>query len=232
MHRAVVLTTFVVLLLAVAGVAVAGSGGDNPTGPATPESTSFGSTVAEGTEITAPSSPSSKPEDLEESADDVSEPTVFTEPAVEETEGTTVAEPVEGRPAPKSKVGKEHGRPEHAGKPPDGGEPEERGEEVHGSGGGQEKVTLCHKEKNTLTVGEPAKEAHLRHGDTVGPCQTEGAAPERSEEKLGSGEAQGGDGGGGNGQEKVTLCHKGKTLTVGEPAADAHLRHGDSLGAC
>ena len=35
------------------------------------------------------------------------------------------------------------------------------------------------------------------------------------------------------GKTKVTLCHKGKkTLTVGAPAAKAHLRHGDKLGAC
>lgn len=38
---------------------------------------------------------------------------------------------------------------------------------------------------------------------------------------------------GGLGQQKVTLCHKGKNeITVGEPAADAHLNHGDTEGAC
>ena len=35
------------------------------------------------------------------------------------------------------------------------------------------------------------------------------------------------------GKTKVTLCHKGKkTITVGAPAAKAHLRHGDKLGRC
>ena len=34
------------------------------------------------------------------------------------------------------------------------------------------------------------------------------------------------------GKTKVTLCHKGKTITVGQPAAKAHLRHGDKLGPC
>jgi len=34
------------------------------------------------------------------------------------------------------------------------------------------------------------------------------------------------------GKTKVTLCHKGKTITVGAPAARAHLRHGDTLGPC
>ena len=38
--------------------------------------------------------------------------------------------------------------------------------------------------------------------------------------------------GGGKGQEKVTLCHKGHTITVGAPAQVAHERHGDTLGAC
>jgi len=38
---------------------------------------------------------------------------------------------------------------------------------------------------------------------------------------------------GGNGQTKVTICHKGKnTITVGAPAQAAHERHGDRLGAC
>jgi hypothetical protein len=32
--------------------------------------------------------------------------------------------------------------------------------------------------------------------------------------------------------KKVTLCHKGKTITVGAPAAKAHLRHRDTLGPC
>jgi hypothetical protein len=34
------------------------------------------------------------------------------------------------------------------------------------------------------------------------------------------------------GKTKVTLCHKGKTITVGAPAAKAHMRHGDTLGRC
>jgi hypothetical protein len=34
------------------------------------------------------------------------------------------------------------------------------------------------------------------------------------------------------GKTKVTLCHKGKTITVGSPAVKAHRAHGDTLGAC
>ena len=36
----------------------------------------------------------------------------------------------------------------------------------------------------------------------------------------------------GKGQDKVTICHKGKTIQVAAPAVKAHLKHGDSLGAC
>lgn len=38
---------------------------------------------------------------------------------------------------------------------------------------------------------------------------------------------------GGEGQEKVVVCHKGrKTLEVAAPAVDAHLGHGDTPGPC
>ena len=33
--------------------------------------------------------------------------------------------------------------------------------------------------------------------------------------------------------EKVTICHKGKTITVGKAAVTAHVRnHGDTVGPC
>jgi hypothetical protein len=45
--------------------------------------------------------------------------------------------------------------------------------------------------------------------------------------------AQYGPSGNQYGKTKVTLCHKGKkTITVGQPAAKAHVRHGDKLGRC
>ncbi len=34
---------------------------------------------------------------------------------------------------------------------------------------GKQKVQICHKGK-TITVAKPAAKAHLRHGDTLGPC--------------------------------------------------------------
>jgi hypothetical protein len=36
----------------------------------------------------------------------------------------------------------------------------------------------------------------------------------------------------GYGQQKVTLCHRGHTITVAAPAVPAHLKHGDTLGPC
>jgi hypothetical protein len=34
------------------------------------------------------------------------------------------------------------------------------------------------------------------------------------------------------GQPKVTICHKGHTITISQAALPAHLRHGDHAGAC
>ena len=34
------------------------------------------------------------------------------------------------------------------------------------------------------------------------------------------------------GQERVTICHNGTTITVARTAAPAHLNHGDTEGAC
>lgn len=36
-----------------------------------------------------------------------------------------------------------------------------------------------------------------------------------------------------NGQNKVTMCHKGTTITIAEPAVDAHIaNHDDEVGPC
>lgn len=37
---------------------------------------------------------------------------------------------------------------------------------------------------------------------------------------------------GSQGQEKMTICHKGQTVTVATPAMKAHERHGDTQGDC
>jgi hypothetical protein len=36
----------------------------------------------------------------------------------------------------------------------------------------------------------------------------------------------------GGAAKKVSICHKGQTLEVAEPAVEAHLGHGDTLGPC
>ena len=256
MHRAVVLTTLVVLLLAVAGVSAAqdsgifagGPNSEDPPGPTAQERKSFEATVAEDTMKSALPGATSEPK----GGEDVSEPTVVTEPTVGETEEPTAAAPGEKTLTPGSNnVGKSAtggrgvgkaalvGKAPNIGKPPDevghpaNGKPQGRGNEAeHGRVGSQQKVTLCHKGKKTLTVGAPALGAHQRHGDTQGACQTEGAGSEPSGETMKPEAAKNGGSGGSGGQDKVTLCHKNKTLTVGAQAQAAHLRHGDSLGAC
>jgi hypothetical protein len=37
---------------------------------------------------------------------------------------------------------------------------------------------------------------------------------------------------GGQSRVRVAVCHNGKTLTLPAPAADAHMRHGDTAGLC
>jgi hypothetical protein len=196
MQRTVVLTTFVLLMLAIAGVAAAGGpGGDAPGLLTTPEKTSFESTVAEEQERTVLGASSSKPpeNDVEETEEAVSEPAVVTEPTVREPEELTAGGRIKEMPALDSKIGEGRsiakavwersvdkagdngrsvGKPAHAGKPLDVGKPKGRGGEVeHGGAEGQHKVTLCHKHKNTITVGAPAVDAHLaHHDDRLGAC--------------------------------------------------------------
>jgi hypothetical protein len=251
MYRAVVLTTLVLLLLAVAGVSAAqdsgifagGPNSDDPPGSTTQERTSFEATMAEDTMQSALPGASSEPKVGEAAS----------EPTVGESEKPTVAAPDEETLPPGSKsvrkpansgsgVGKPAlvGKVPNIGKPPDdvghpaNGKPEERGNEgEHGRGGSQQKITLCHKNKNTLTVGAPALAAHQRHSDTQGACRTEGAGSELSGETMKPEAARNGGDSGSGGQDKVILCHKNKnTLTVGTQAQAAHMRHGDSLGEC
>ena len=239
------------LLLAVVGVSVAqesrifagGPNSDEPSGSTTPEQTSFEATGAEDT-TSPPPSASSEPEDRLN----------IPEPTVGENEKPTAAPPGEvtstpgtndvGKPVNSGRGG---GKPEHAGKASDvsnsrdddvgdhgNGKPGERGNtEEPGRGVGGRKVTLCHKGNKTLTVGAPALAGHLRHGDTRSACQRQVSGPEPSGETMEPEAAKNDGGSGSGGLDKVVLCHKDKnTITVGAPAQEAHLRHGDSLGAC
>src|SRR5215218_11410877 len=93
MHRAVVLTTLVMLLLAVAGVSAAQDSGifaggpntDDPPGSTMQERTSFEATMAEDTVKSALPGASSEPK----GGKYASEPTVVSKPTVGETEKTT-----------------------------------------------------------------------------------------------------------------------------------------------
>ena len=101
---------------------------------------------------------------------------------------------------------------------------------------GQEQTTLCHK-GHTITVAAPALTAHERHGDTEGDCPEDATTPEDPEDTTPDDpedtvpETTAPDTPA-DGQEKITICHKGHTITVGAPALPAHERHGDVEGAC
>jgi hypothetical protein len=58
----------------------------------------------------------------------------------------------------------------------------------------------------------------------LGPAMTTYAAPAKGNDSKSDNK--------GKGKEKVTICHKGHTLTVSKSALSAHLKHGDTLGPC
>ena len=89
---------------------------------------------------------------------------------------------------------------------------------------GKKTVTMCH-EGRTISVAKPEMSVHLRHGDTKGACSEEpqGTIEDEENEKVNAE----------SGTQKIILCHKGrKTIRVAKPAVSAHLRHGDTRGAC
>lgn len=58
------------------------------------------------------------------------------------------------------------------------------------------------------------------------------AAPPPGKGKAGAAQQAYGPAGKAYGKTKVTICHKGKTIKVAQPAVKAHMRHGDTLGPC
>lgn len=108
-----------------------------------------------------------------------------------------------------------------------------------------EKVTICHKGR-TITISSSALRAHLNHGDTEGACdsgagddsdETDGddAEPDTDEEDGAEQEGEGEELETDTDTEqlqKVTICHKGRQISVSEAALQAHLNHGDTLGEC
>jgi hypothetical protein len=189
MRRAVILVTLTCILFAVAGVTVAtenafppGPQSGDPTESTVLESTLAGRTAPEATVPEA-----TVPEGVEKPVEGKEEATVVVR---EEPKGTSKADPVAGSYGGLrddnriEKVGRptdKPGKPEHAqggkaraaGEPPGKsrsatGRPERAGKK--GFEGNPGKVTLCHKDRVTISVGAPAESAHLRHGDDLGVC--------------------------------------------------------------
>jgi hypothetical protein len=82
-------------------------------------------------------------------------------------------------------------------------------------------------------VGKPAgKPEHAQGGKKYGKQRVASKPPGKSKPATGRPDHAGKKGFESN-PGKVILCHKEKvTISVGAPAEPAHLRHGDSLGAC
>ena len=95
--------------------------------------------------------------------------------------------------------------------------------------GNNEKITICHKGKNTITISVNALHPHLNHGDTRGKClddlssnsfstYTTTITPQTNFFN-----------------ERADICHNGKvTLSLPGNAARHHLEHhsDDFLGQC
>ena len=189
MRRAVILVTLTVLLLAVAGVTVATENTSSTQAGDWTESTVSEVTGPEPTALEATVPEATAPEAVEEPDERPPEETVVAprepqqpggeDPGAGNHGGTDVSGKHAARPGKlehaqggkQERVVRGTGKPEHPGKPPVRGKPDhvgEAGEER--AGGNPGKVTICHKNRVTISVGAPARPAHLRHGDTVGPC--------------------------------------------------------------
>ena len=177
MHRAVILATLTLLLLAVAGVTVARESTIGPGWDSQTESTvqDLTTTIEEPTTTTTRELTDVADEESNEGSEPAAGSVIeeSTEPKADEPEITEEPEVAEEQ-ATRGR-GENVGKPEGVGKGQGfGGEAESRAQandDVGEANGGedQKKVTLCHKGKS-LTVAEPAVEAHLRHGDTPGVC--------------------------------------------------------------
>ncbi len=94
--------------------------------------------------------------------------------------------------------------------------------------GHNEKITICHKGKNTITISANAVDAHLNHGDTRGKCTD--TIPSNSFSTLTTSITPQTT----FSNDRVEICHNGKvTLSLPGNAARHHLEsHDDYLGQC
>ena len=188
MRRAVIFVTLALLLLAVAGVTVAQEGAFQNDGPmvAPSETASVQETTA--TEVTAPEATVPEATEPEPETREGTNPETTTPQTSEQEqtgEGGASEEKTTGNGTDKPKdTGRSEGIPEVERGGVD--EPEDEvGNEA--GGGGQQKATVCHKGKETISVGAPAQRAHLRHGDVLGACDASGGGPEAVRVPNGSG---------------------------------------------
>ena len=183
MRRAVIFVTLALLLLAVAGVTIAQEGASRSDEPAesisettlestppeatAPETTSPGATVPEATQ---PDQEIPGPNDQETTKPETPKPEDPGENQVPEEPEADVGDVGDG--------------------PESDNEDEPAGDEAEDEAEGQQKVTLCHKGRATISVGAPAKAAHLRHGDATGACDAgseDAGVPEQADGPNGRG---------------------------------------------
>jgi len=145
---------------------------------------------------------------------DVSETTAPENTAPERTSPETAAAeettPADEEPRAAEESGEPVGKAKGSDEAGKGGQPESAYRA--GNEGGRRKVTVCHKGEKTLTVGAPAEDAHLRHGEDRGAC---GAADE---------EGRKGDAGNPGGVEQ------GPPEGVGGPGGQGPQSHGHGPG--
>jgi quercetin dioxygenase-like cupin family protein len=87
--------------------------------------------------------------------------------------------------------------------------------------------------ERAIVIHPPATAAELAalNPTVEEPAGTDGSGDSGTGD-TGTGDTGGDDTGGDTGSDKVTICHNGNTITISADALDAHLAHGDTLGAC
>jgi len=193
MRRGVILATLICILFAVAGVTAATENTfttSSQDGDQT-QSTALESTVAGRTAPEAIVPETTVPEDVENPVEGTEEATVVVheepkepgkgDPGAGNYSGIQNDNRIEKVGKPTGKVskpehaqgGKKYSKPRVADKPPGKSRPATSRPDHAAEkrfGGNPGKVTICHKNRVTISVGAPAWPAHQRHGDSLGTC--------------------------------------------------------------
>ena len=90
------------------------------------------------------------------------------------------------------------------------------------------------EDRRQESAGSYRKMERTRHRDESNERRGKHGKRDEDEEHNGRGEGRekGKEHSGKGKQGKVTLCHKGNTITVSQHAAEAHYKHGDRRGPC